>query len=69
MWQWIMGLMSYSSGIRFFHFLPLVMFLLSIATFGPFLSLVVKFWSLSPSGSQPQRFTDVASEATLSRAG
>lgn len=62
--------MSYSSGIRFFHFLPLVMlFLLSIATLGPFLSLVVKFWSLSPSGSQPQRFTDVASEATLSRAG
>lgn len=39
-------------------------FLLPVATFGAFLSLVVEFWFLFPSESQPQFFTDTENEGS-----
>ena len=56
-WHWLTSLMGYSSGLSF---------LLPVATLGAFLSLVVEFWSLFPSESQPQCFTDTENEGSRS---
>lgn len=59
------GINGLSFWVHVFNFLSVVvLFILLVATFGPLLSLVAEFWSLAPSESQTQCFTDTESKAS-----